>query len=421
MVLEVLALFPRLAPFKVITLDDVWDQWNRSFMFIMTVLFGSIVTIRSYTGSVIECDGFLKVPVEFAKDYCWTQGIYTLREGYDYHSSLLPYPGVFPEDAPGCLDKVLDNGGRVICPMDKKYRKYQRVYHSWYQFTAFYFWTASCAFFLPYMMFKFFGMGDLKPVISMLHNPVETAEELDMLTKKAARWLYVRVHAYIHTDQYYGKRVEKHLLFFSIMLTKSCYLLFSVLLFWLTEKMFHIGSFFSYGVDWAAEEPEPGEDYKTLIQDKLFPKMASCEIKRWGTTGIEEEQGMCVLAANVINQYLFLIFWGGMVVTIIVNVLSVLIALSNLCFIQGAYRNLLATAFLRDEPAYSEIWRKSGTSGRVILQLIAKNVNPKIFEHVLNELVNLLKLAERSGYDSRAEDEDEFCHPDNEMEFEDTL
>ena len=61
MVLEVLALFPRLAPFKVITLDDVWDQWNRSFMFIMTVLFGSIVTIRSYTGSVIECDGFLKV------------------------------------------------------------------------------------------------------------------------------------------------------------------------------------------------------------------------------------------------------------------------------------------------------------------------------------------------------------------------
>ena len=33
---------------------------------------------------------------------------------------------MFPEDAPGCLDKVLDNGGRVICPMDKKYIKYQR-------------------------------------------------------------------------------------------------------------------------------------------------------------------------------------------------------------------------------------------------------------------------------------------------------
>ena len=46
---------------QVITLDDAWDQWNRSFMFIVTVLFGSIVTIRGYTGSVIECDGFIKV------------------------------------------------------------------------------------------------------------------------------------------------------------------------------------------------------------------------------------------------------------------------------------------------------------------------------------------------------------------------
>ena len=75
----------------------------------------------------------------------------------------------------------------------------------------------------------------------------------------------MRVHAYIHTNQYYGKRVEKHLLFFTIMMTKSCYLLFSVILFWLTERMFHIGSFFSYGVDWAAEEPE----VKALRTDKV--------------------------------------------------------------------------------------------------------------------------------------------------------
>ena len=38
------------------------------------------------------------------------------------------------------------------------------------------------------------GMGDLKPVISMLHNPVETAEELDLLTKKAARSVLTLLH-----------------------------------------------------------------------------------------------------------------------------------------------------------------------------------------------------------------------------------
>ena len=130
---------------------------------------------------------------------------------------------------------------------------------------------------------------------------------------------------------------------------------------------------------------------------------------------------MCVLPANVVYQYLFLIYWGGLVVTIVINVISILIAISNLCFIQGSYRNLLATSFLRDEPAYSEIWRKSGTSGRVILQLIAKNVNPKIFEHVLNELVHLLRDSERKNFREQQDEDGEFIHPDNELEFEDTL
>jgi len=129
------------------------------------------------------------------------------------------------------------------------------------------------------------------------------------------------------------------------------------------------------------------------MQDKLFPKMAACEIKRWGPSGLEEEQGMCVLASNVINQYLFLIFWGALVITIICNVLSLLFAFSRLCFVTGAYRRLLGTAFLKDEVAYKDLFYNSGTSGRVILQLIANNVNPKIFEHLINELLYLLRRA----------------------------
>ena len=68
------------------------------------------------------------------------------------------------------------------------------------------------------------------------------------------RWLYVRIHAYIHTDQYFGKRVEKHLLFFTIIGSKILYLANVMLTLWLTEKMFHIGSFIEFGVLWAVEE-----------------------------------------------------------------------------------------------------------------------------------------------------------------------
>ena len=86
------------------------------------------------------------------------------------------------------------------------------------------------------------------------------------------RWLFVRIHAYIHTEQYYGKRIEKHLLFFTIISTKTCYLLFSVILFWLTEKMFHIGSFFEYGFLWSANEEEVSDTcLLSLTAPSLFP------------------------------------------------------------------------------------------------------------------------------------------------------
>ena len=51
----------------------------------------------------------------------------------------------------------------------------------------------------------------------------------------------MKLHAYINSDNNFGKKIEKHLLFFTIIGTKFLYLLFSVLTLWLTEKMFHIG------------------------------------------------------------------------------------------------------------------------------------------------------------------------------------
>lgn len=50
-----------------ITIDDGWDQLNRSFMFVLLVVMGTTVTVRQYTGSVISCDGFKKFGSTFAE------------------------------------------------------------------------------------------------------------------------------------------------------------------------------------------------------------------------------------------------------------------------------------------------------------------------------------------------------------------
>lgn len=178
---------------------------------------------------------------------------------------------------------------------------------------------------------------------------------------------------------------EKHRLFFIVMVVKAMYLVISILALYLTDEMFSIGSFVSYGSEWATSLPV-GDNETTLIKDKLFPKMVACEIKRWGPSGIEEEQGMCVLAPNVINQYLFLILWFAIIFAIACNCLSILFALTKLVFVLGSYRRLLASAFLKDELHYKHMFFNVGSSGRVLLQIVASNVSPRIFENIMASL-----------------------------------
>ena len=55
------------------------------------------------SGNIISCNGFTKYDGSFHEDYCWTQGLYTIREAYHYSLQSVPYPGIIPEDIPLCL------------------------------------------------------------------------------------------------------------------------------------------------------------------------------------------------------------------------------------------------------------------------------------------------------------------------------
>ena len=45
---------------------------------------------------IISCDGFTKYSGSFSEDYCWTQGLYTIKEAYDLLTMNVPYPGRVP-------------------------------------------------------------------------------------------------------------------------------------------------------------------------------------------------------------------------------------------------------------------------------------------------------------------------------------
>ena len=377
-----------LNPFKETHLDDAFSKVNRIYLFGICLAFGILTTIKQYTGHHIVCHGFTKYQHDFAEDFCWSQGLYTIKEAYDMPTSQVPYPGLVPE-INVCLEFTYTNGTKWTCP--DGIQPLTRLYHLWYQWIPFYFWLCAAGFYLPYLLFHSSEIGDIKPAIRLLHNTTEDNEiQLGEKIHKASVWLSAKIRVYLVSAGPLNFFLKRHKFFFVILFTKIANFLAVVLVLYATENMFQIGSFLTYGVDMISFNTEVDNQYQTNPKDKLFPKMIMCEIKRWGASGLEEEQGMCILAPNVVIQYFFLIFWFLLMMALVVNIFSLLFTTSGMLFTLGQYRRLLHHSFMQDNPMRKHVYFAIGTSGRVTMDILSHNIPPANFEKLYDSLCKLM-------------------------------
>ena len=145
-------------------------------------------------------------------------------------------------------------------------------------------------------MFKALGASDYKPLIRVL-AAANDGSDIDKVRYKVVMWLFLRFKTYIFSKGVHAwwQRNSFSLLF---LITKLAYLTVTILVFWLTGLMFEYGSWYFYGAEWVGTRFTPYQfgqhSNRTLNKDILFPKVVSCEIKRWGPTGIETETAsMC--------------------------------------------------------------------------------------------------------------------------------
>lgn len=223
--------------------------------------------------------------------------------------------------------------------------------------------------------------GLIRPLIKMLHNPITTPYGLCELIDKGARWMRMRFDLYTDHRSFYSAVYKKNSLLYIILGTKVMYLCYSIGILYATERMFKIGSFISYGIDWVGSSAQ-NDSVSTLPQDKLFPRIVGCEIKRWGPTGVDITRGMCILTQNVSNSYLFLVFWIFLVWTIFGNVLGLSLAIFRTVYVKAGYDNLVSHV-LCDDPYLRELYYSVGSSGRIVLLQLAQNVRPITFEKLI--------------------------------------
>ena len=76
MIYWVWAVFKRMAPFKVITLDDRWDQMNRSFMMPLTMSFAYLIDYGIIAGRIALVSNLLPTKPKVARKLIFSQ-LYT--------------------------------------------------------------------------------------------------------------------------------------------------------------------------------------------------------------------------------------------------------------------------------------------------------------------------------------------------------
>ena len=105
---------------------------------------------------------------------------------------------------------------------------------------------------------------------------------------------------------------------------------------WFTNRVLD-GRFYTLGYDWIMAsggsedarviDAKDGITMKAEILARIFPKRTSCTIKYMGGGGGSVTQNFyCVLAPNVLSQYIFLIIWfwyGFLLVVHSINMLSI--------------------------------------------------------------------------------------------------
>ena len=391
--------------FKLVNIDDGFDRWNRGFMVFINVLFGVAIIFHHWSFDVINCLDFQSPATgyepkesmmnfqDFAQEYCWAFGLYTIREAYDLDPSQTPFPGIIPEDYSGCLELNLVGGGKIECPDTSEVVPFRRLYLRWYPVIIFYFFITTFLYFFTWRLYKQIGLKDIKEVVLMLQTRPEFADDLPFYIERAAVWLDKTLTVYIENRDTIQGKLRRHGYFFLIVMMKLSYLIISVGVMFFTDRMFvsnhtHGGRYLFYGIEWIYDITTTSK--YTPVMNKLFPKMVACEVKRWGVTGLEEWHGMCVLAGNVLYQWLFLFFWYCLALSIVLNIISVVAVCLSELRVDYSYNRFLNTAYVEDSKELKLIYYNIGTSGRIIFRTIAKNVTPKVTDELLKYVIMFL-------------------------------
>lgn len=126
------------------------------------------------------------------------------------------------------------------------------------------------------------------------------------------------------------------------------------------------------------------------ISSRVFPKIAKCEVLKYGASGTASiMDNLCILPLNILNEKIFVCLWCWFLLMAIMSGLNLLCRLAMM--LSRTLRELMIRSQLRfmTKQNVQRVFRNLTIGDWFLLMKVSVNVNPMLFRDLMEELCEL--------------------------------
>ncbi|XP_017088097.1 innexin inx5 isoform X1 [Drosophila bipectinata] len=381
-----------------------------------------LLSARQYFGDPIQCISEEK-NIEYIQSYCWTMGTYILKlDNYSEKQLQLPKPPESPESE-AVTSSSSSSGSAAQTPARSRTRfrsraiynlrrlsdyneayaramsiaegvgpeirgQTQREYLRYYQWVIILLLFQSFVFYFPSCLWKVWEGQRLKQLCSEVGEALLSEETYNTRLR-----LLVKYFTTDYEDMhfcYMAKYVFCEVLNCFISILNIFVLDVFLNGFW-TKYLYALATIPFY--DW---------DRWNRVSSSVFPKIAKCEVLKFGASGTANiMDNLCILPLNILNEKIFVFLWAWFLLMALMSGLNLVCRL--VMIISKTLREQMIRSQLRfmKKRHVQRALRDLTIGDWFLLMKVSVNVNPMLFQDLMQELCELRTSSSSSIVESQ--------------------
>ncbi|KAH8315490.1 hypothetical protein KR074_006957 [Drosophila pseudoananassae] len=370
-----------------------------------------LLSARQYFGDPIQCISEEK-NIEYIQSYCWTMGTYILKlDSYSEKQLKLPVPPESPGSEVLTSSSGSDSSSAAQTPARSRTRfrsraiynlrrlsdyneayaramsiaegvgpeirgQTQREYLRYYQWVIILLLFQSFVFYFPSCLWKVWEGQRLKQLCSEVGEALLSEETYNTRLR-----LLVKYFTTDYEDMhfcYMAKYVFCEVLNCFISIINIVVLEVFLNGFW-TKYLYALATIPFY--DW---------DRWNRVSSSVFPKIAKCEVLKFGASGTANiMDNLCILPLNILNEKIFVFLWAWFLLMALMSGLNLVCRLAMI--VSKTLREQMIRSQLRfmKKRHVQRALRDLTIGDWFLLMKVSVNVNPMLFRDLMQELCEL--------------------------------